>query len=56
MRYAHVALTLVDSLLILLKVDLFLFLYGFEWSAVLDSEHIEVLVLGSIFFHPLHFF
>ena len=56
MRYAHVALSLVDSLLVLLKVNLLLFLKGFEWRAVLDSEHIEVLVLCSVLFHPFHFF
>jgi len=56
MRYAHVALPLVDSLLVLLKVDLLLFLYRLERSAVLDSEHIEVLVLSCILFHPLNFF
>ena len=56
MRYSHVALPLVDSLLVLLKVDLVLFLYRFERSAVLNSEHIEVFVLSCILFHPFHFF
>ena len=56
MWHTHVALSLVDGLLVLLKVHLFLFLDGLEWSAVFYSVHIEVLILGCILFHTLHFF